>query len=193
MLWKKKKNSGLCNFFRVPKFWLLPALWACNMKKTSCKDWVSSFTMFTKFQPEFEIELTKLMLRNGFAQNLPLRQDAKMEISLFWTKYLINLYKNICRHVKFIMTHILQSTNIKMLHETTITDVNVQKKMTRKLTLFYDQKFSNSEFYLIIAQTIDIPLHAGRKENGACLWGSIQHAQNDKISSSQQSVWNVIH
>ena len=40
---------------------------------------------FQNFQPEFECLWTKLMSRNGFTQNLPLWQDAKREISLFWT------------------------------------------------------------------------------------------------------------
>ena len=35
---KKKKSSGLCNFFGASKFCLFPSLWACDEKK-SCEDY----------------------------------------------------------------------------------------------------------------------------------------------------------
>ena len=43
------------------------------------------YLIISKFQHKFECWWTKLMSQNGFMQNIPLWQNAKGEISLFWT------------------------------------------------------------------------------------------------------------
>ena len=59
------------------------------------KEWISHH--FQNFSWNLNVDRQKLMARNGFAQNLPLWQDAKREISLFstfptWHVWLIYLY-----------------------------------------------------------------------------------------------------
>ena len=74
-------------------YWILQ--WKCIAKSAEstiikCYDHMMSFKpskggnilSFSKFQPELECWLTQLMSRNGFAQNLPLYQNAKREIDL---------------------------------------------------------------------------------------------------------------
>ena len=57
---------------------------------------------FQNFMPEFECWWTKLMSRNGLTQNLPLWQDAKREISLFWTFLTWHVWEHMLTNLFFL-------------------------------------------------------------------------------------------
>ena len=68
-----KKSSGLCNYFRASKICLLPALWACDLKKTSCEDCVSNMYTFKHMRSFDMIEPLNKMLPDfkSPARNIP--------------------------------------------------------------------------------------------------------------------------